>query len=177
MSDMTTEPATPSSRDEAVATVAGLVEQARICMLTTMTSDGRHVSRPMAVQEVAFDGDLWFFCYDDSAKAAQVRSAPQVNVAFSDMKHSSWTSIAGTASVVHDRAKEEELWSPALEVWFGDGLDTPGLALLKVEAETAEYWDAANSKVKQLIGGLRAAVSGDPDKFPAQNETVRLDQH
>jgi general stress protein 26 len=176
MSDMTTEPATPSGRDEAVATVAKLVERARICMLTTTTADGSHVSRPMAVQEVAFDGDLWFFCDDASEKAGQVRSRPQVNVAFSDTKHSAWTSIAGRASVVHDRDKAEELWSPALEVWFADGLETPGLALLKVETETAEYWDAPDSKVKQLVGGLRAAVSGDPDKFPATNETVRLDQ-
>jgi general stress protein 26 len=47
--------------ENGVAKVAELVERATICMLTTMTADGRHMTRPMALQEVEFDGDLWFF--------------------------------------------------------------------------------------------------------------------
>jgi general stress protein 26 len=62
---------------EEVRHVAELVDRARIGMLTTMTGSGKHVSRPMALQEVEFDGDLWFFCYDDSAKAVQIRSQPE----------------------------------------------------------------------------------------------------
>jgi general stress protein 26 len=161
--------------DDATQHVAKLVDDARISMLATMTADGRHVSRPMALQEVEFDGDLWFFCYDDSAKAAEIRVNPSVNVSFSDPKNTSWTSISGTAEVVHDRAQAERLWSPALEVWFPDGLETPGVALIKVHAETAEYWDASDSKVKRLLGAARAVVTKDPDKFPADNETVTLD--
>ncbi|MDF9715111.1 pyridoxamine 5'-phosphate oxidase family protein [Nocardioides sp. ChNu-153] len=158
-----------------VAKVAELVDQARIAMLTTMTSEGRHVSRPMALQDVEFDGDLWFFTYDDSPKAAEVRTHPQVNVSFSDDKHNAWTSISGAAELVHDRAKAEELWAAPLEVWFPEGLDTPNLALIKVHVETAEYWGASQSRVKRLIGGVRAAVTGDPGKFPSTNETARLD--
>ncbi len=165
--------AAPTHQDD-VATVAELVEQARTCMLTTMTADARHVSRPMVVQEVEFDGDLWFFCHDDSAKIAEIRLHPQVNVAFADEQHSSWTSIAGRATVVHDRAKAEELWSKPLEVWFEDGLDTATLALLRVEADSAEYWDSSNSRVKKIVGGLRAAVTKNPDAFPADNRTVDL---
>jgi general stress protein 26 len=67
---------------EEVRHVAELVDRARIGMLTTMTESGKHVSRPMALQEVQFDGDLWFFCYDYSAKAVQIRSQPEVNVSF-----------------------------------------------------------------------------------------------
>ena len=154
--------------------MAELVDDARISMFTTMTDDGRHVSRPMALQSVEFDGDLWFFAYDDSAKVAQVRSHPQVNVSFADNKGTAWTSVSGVAEVVHDRARMEELWSPPLEVWFPDGLDTEGIALLKVHAETAEWWEASDSKVRRLIGAVRAAVTGDPDKFPSENRTETL---
>lgn len=42
---------------------------------------------------------------DDSAKVAQITVDPQVNVSFSNTKNSSWTSIAGRAEIVHDRAK------------------------------------------------------------------------
>ena len=64
----------------------------------------------------------------------------------------------------------------ALGKWFPDGLDSPELALLRVSVATAEYWDAPASRVKKLVGGLRAAVTGDPGKFPGTNQTVELDQ-
>jgi general stress protein 26 len=159
---------------DGVAKVAELVKRARLAMLTTMTEDGRHVSRPMAVQETEFDGDLWFFVDEGSDKVAQVRNHPQVNVSFSNDKDSEWTSIAGTAEVVKDRAKAEELYTKYLEVWFPDGLDTPGLALLKVRAETAEYWDASDSTIKKVIGMVQAIRHDDPDRFPAENRTVEM---
>ena len=49
-----------SDHAEEVRHVAELVDRARIAMLTTMTESGKHVSRPMALQDVEFDGDLWF---------------------------------------------------------------------------------------------------------------------
>jgi general stress protein 26 len=154
--------------------VKDLVKDAKICMLTTMTADGRHVSRPMAVQDVEFDGDLWFFTYSDSDLVEQIATHPQVNVSFSDAKHNAWTSIAGAAVRTDDPAKAKELWSPMLKAWFPDGLDTPNLTLVKVHAETAEYWDAAHSSnVLTLIGMAKAAVTGkQPDA--GENETVRL---
>ncbi len=154
--------------------VRELVADAKICMLTTMTADGRHVSRPMAVQDVEFDGDLWYFAYGDSDLVQQIAVHPQVNVAFSDSKHHNWISVSGAAERVEDRAKAEELWSAPLKAWFPDGLDTPGLTLVKVHAETAEYWEAAHSsKVITLLGYAKAAVTGKtPDA--GENETVRL---
>jgi general stress protein 26 len=160
--------------DEGTEKVAELVDSARICMLTTMTADGQHVSRPMALQDVEFDGDLWFFAMADSAKAAEIRRHPQVNVGFSDDKHQAWVSISGAATLVQDRAKMEELWAAPLKVWFSDGLDTPGITLVKVQAETAEWWEASSSRAKRLVGAVRAAVTGDPDKVPADNRTEQL---
>jgi general stress protein 26 len=159
---------------DAVARVAELVDRARLCMLTTMTIDGRHLARPMAVQEVEFDGDLWFFTYADSAKVKQVMANPQVNVSFANTKDSEWTSIAGTAEVVEDQHKAADLWSAPLKTWFPDGVETPGLVLLKVHADSAEYWSSPSSKVLQLLGAVRAAVTGDPDKFPGDNEEIDL---
>ncbi|AGL15444.1 pyridoxamine 5'-phosphate oxidase family protein [Actinoplanes sp. N902-109] len=151
-----------------------LVKDARIGMLTTMTAAGRHVSRPMALQDVEFDGDLWFFTYSDADLVAEINLNPQVNVAFSDPKQHSWTSVSGAAVQIDDRAKAEELWNPMLKAWFPDGLDTPNLTLVKVVAETAEYWESAHSStVITLLGYVKAAVTGKtPDA--GENETVRL---
>lgn len=154
--------------------VKRMVADAKIAMLTTMTADGKHVSRPMAVQDVEFDGDLWFFTYSDSDLVEQIGVHPQVNVAFSDQKHNNWISVSGAAERVEDRAQAERLWNPFLKAWFPDGLETPNLTLVKVHAETAEYWEAAHSsKVVTLLGYAKAAVTGKtPDA--GENETVRL---
>ena len=154
--------------------VKELVKDAKICMLTTMTSDGRHVSRPMAVQDVEFDGDLWFFTYSDSDLVQQIRTNPQVNVSLSDGKQNAWVSLSGAAEQTDDRSKAAELWNPMLKAWFPDGLETPNLTLVKVHADTAEYWESAHSsRVVTMLGAVKAAVTGTtPDA--GENETVRL---
>jgi general stress protein 26 len=154
--------------------VKELVKDARICMLATMTEDGKHVSRPMAVQDVEFDGDLWFFAYTDSDLVAQVHAYPQVNVSFSDSKQNAWVSLSGAAEQVNDPAKAKELWNPLLKAWFPDGLETPTLTLVKVHVDTAEYWESAHSsKVVTMLGAVKAAVTGKtPDA--GENETVRM---
>ncbi len=166
---------TAAEHEEGVAKVAELVKDARIAMLTTMTTDGKHLARPMALQEIEFDGDLWFFVEDDSDKVSEIQANPSVNVSFSNAKNTAWTSIAGTASIVHDKAKAKELWSPVLNAWFPDGLDTPNLGLIKVHADSAEYWDGPGNRMVQLLGILRAAVTRNPDNMIGQeNDTVEL---
>src|SRR4051794_32549600 len=106
--------------DDPRAKVTELLREARIGMLTTMTTDGRHVSRPMGLQEAEFDGDLWFFAYEDRGKVAQIRTPPQVTLGLT-VKGNAWVSVAGPAEIVHDRAKAEQLWNPLLKGWFPDG--------------------------------------------------------
>ena len=154
--------------------VAELVSDAKVAMLTTMTPDGKHVSRPMGLQEAEFDGDLWFFAYDASAKVSQIRANPQVNVSFSNNKSSSWTSISGLAEIVQDRQKAEKLYSPALKAWFPEGLETPGITLIRVHSDSAEYWEGPSSTIGFALGTVRAAVTKNPDNDPITNRTVQL---
>jgi len=162
------------SRQEALEKINKMMRAAHICMLTTMSPDGHHVSRPMGLQEAEFDGDLWFFTYDDDDKVADIRHNRQVNVSFSDSKRQSWVSLSGPADLVHDRAKAEELWSALLKAYFPDGLETPGLALLRVHGETVRYWDSPSSKAVYLISMVKAAVTGtQPDA--GEVNTVTLD--
>ena len=163
-----------TATDEDRRHVAGLVSQARVAMLTTTTVDGKRVSRPMGLQEAEFDGDLWFFADEDSAEVGQIRADPEVDVAFSDAKNSAWTSIAGRAEVVHDRGRAEALCTPTLKAWFPDGLDTPGLTLIRVRADSAEHWEGPSTTVGWVIGTARAAVTRDPSKDPITDDAVQL---
>ncbi|RJK92972.1 pyridoxamine 5'-phosphate oxidase family protein [Vallicoccus soli] len=154
-----------------VEKVADIIKDIKTCMLTTVADDGRLVSRPMAVQQVRFDGDLWFASDGDSPKVHEIQHGAHVNAAFAS--RDTWLSLAGTAEVVQDRAKAEELWNPALQAWFPDGPGTPGLALIRVHAESAEYWDTPGGAVTNLIALATSKVKGQrPDV--GENETVEL---
>ena len=131
-------------------------------------------SRGPSRDETEFDGDLWFFAYDDSAKAQQISAHEQVNVAFADAKGHTWTSLAGRATIVHDRPKAEDLWVKPLQAWFPDGLETDGLCLIRVEADSAEYWEGPSSTVAYVAQTVRAAVTKNPDHDPIENDTVQL---
>jgi general stress protein 26 len=149
-----------------------LIGKSRIGIITTQNADGALVSRPMAVKEREFDGDLWFFTEDPSHKTDEVRANPQVNVALDSGK--GWVSLAGEAEVVKDAAKIDELWDTGAEAWFTDGRDDPKVALLKVTAHTAEYWATDEPKPLVLLKYAKAAVAGGRPNV-GEAHTVDLD--
>ena len=58
--------------DDQTRKVAELIKGERFGFLTTITMDGRLTSRPMTLQEVEFDGDLWFFAERGSRKVQHI---------------------------------------------------------------------------------------------------------
>lgn len=167
---MTTTPQTPdASRDEEVSKLAGLIADTQVCMFTTIT-DGRPMSRPMAVQEVEFDGDLWFFTKQGGRKVDQIGRERRVNLSFSS--RSSWVSVTGEAEVVRDVAKAKELWNAGIEAWFPDGPEDPDIVLLKVHADGAEYWDTPGAGVVSVLSFVKAKMTGKP--YHIEDQKVEL---
>ena len=129
-------------RKQIIEKLRKMIKDIDFGMLTTVDEDGSLRSRPMSAnRKVEFDGDVWFFTYGNSHKVLEAQKNPQVNVSFSDIKDSKYVSLSGTAELVRDREKIKELWLPELKAWFPDGVDTDDIALLKINAEKAEYWD------------------------------------
>jgi general stress protein 26 len=151
--------------------VTELLKGERIGMFTTTAPDGTLTSRPMALQEVEFDGDLWFFASRTSRKVAHLTANPQVNVV--TIGSSSWVSLTGHATVVDDLATKKELWNAVVEAWFPDGPEDPDVVLLRVDAASAEYWDSPGGRVASLISFAKAKATGRPYDG-GENETVRL---
>jgi general stress protein 26 len=151
-----------TTHDDDIATIARLISSSKIALVTTQTAAGDLHSRPLAVQEAEFDGDLWFFTQHPSEKTDDIAANPKVNAAFESGK--GYLSIAGTATVVRDPAKIDELWSKNVEAWFPEGKDDPTVALLKIEAESAEFWSIDEPQVVTLFKVAKAAVTGgQPD--------------
>lgn len=149
------------TRAEAVAKIAKMIKGVRIAMFTTIEEEGHLHSRPMALQEVEFDGDIWFFTHQSAPKVHQIEEHPRVNVAFSDPEHQVYVSLSGRASLVLDKAKNHELWNPSLNAWFSGGVDDPDLALIKVDVDGAEYWDSPSTIVAHLAGFVKSKLGGD----------------
>lgn len=162
-----------SERAEHIAKLAELIKDVRIAMLTTARPDGRLVSRPLGTQEVAFDGDLWFVAGADSAKVAEIAANPYVNVSYASTSANTFVSVSGRAELVDDRAKAGALWSPAMKLFFPGGKDDPNLRLIRVNAETAEYWDGPGTLVGKALYLMLTAVTDDPANL-SENELIDL---
>jgi general stress protein 26 len=135
------------------------IKDIRIAMMTTVRHDGSLRSRPMATQEDPRDGVLWFFTLDDTPKTSEIERERHINLAYAEPDDQRYVSIAGIATIVRDRAKMQELWSPLYKAWFPDGLEDPNLALLRVTPEYAQYWEGP-SLVGMAFEYARALATG-----------------
>lgn len=147
------------TRQESIKKLKDLIEDIDFAMLTTL-SGNKLRSRPMTTQEIQDDGDIWFFTSDTTHKVEEIQKDSRVNVAYAKPGDNTYVSVSGTAMLIKDRAKIEELWNPIYKAWFPNGLDDPHLALLKIAVEEAEYWDSSSSTIVQLVGFVKALVTG-----------------
>ena len=147
-------------RDESLARLRELIADIRIAFLTTMDEDGLLHSRPMATQAMDEEGVLWFFTSDYTPKVHDVLLHKQCGLMYALPEKNRYVSICGHAELVRDPETLKRLWKPALQAWFPKGLDDPNLALLKVEMENAQYWDASSSKLVQLYQAVKAFATG-----------------
>ncbi|HUG52553.1 MAG TPA: pyridoxamine 5'-phosphate oxidase family protein [Vicinamibacteria bacterium] len=129
-----------------------LIKGSRIAMFTTVASDGRLRSRPMANLKRGFDGDLWFVTRSSAPKTEEIRDNQHVNVAYADPAEDQYVSISGLASLVRDPAKVQELWSRRLRDWFPAGKDDPELALIRIRIDRADVWDPKTATMSHLEG-------------------------
>jgi general stress protein 26 len=116
-------------------------------ILSTRSEQGAIAGRPMSNnREVEFDGDSYFFTCDDTRTVADIKRDERVGLAYQaksgmlGMKPFFLT-LEGRASLIKDKQEFARRWTKDLEAWFKDGIDTPGLTLIKVEADRIHYWD------------------------------------
>lgn len=153
--------------------LARMIKGIRVAMLTTKDEDGTLRSRPMGTQEAEFDGTLWFFTQAGSPKVGEINREHEVNISYADTDSNRYVSVSGRATLVRDRDRIREMWTPAMKAWFPEGVDDPEIALLRIEPEKAEYWDGPGSAVVQLAGFIKATATGRRYE-PGENEKLDL---
>lgn len=131
-------------------TLADLAEKMRdidFCTLSTVTDNGAIAARPMSNnREVDFDGDSWFFADGDARLVSDIAARPQVGLGFQGKSgllgmRPFFVTVEGEGELIRDKTQFAAHWHKELERWWPDGIDTPGLTLVKVHAKRLHYWD------------------------------------
>ncbi|MDB6029289.1 MAG: ral stress protein [Verrucomicrobiales bacterium] len=145
--------------------VRELLEQFDTAMLVTHASGEPHHARPMAIAHIDDDCDVWFFTDRGSPKVNEIEHDERVLIVCQD-EHARYLSIMGRAQLIQDEAKANEYWKETFKPWFPGGVNDPGLLLIHVHAENAEYWDSQGSKgIKYIFQAATAYATGTRPKI------------
>jgi len=153
-----------------------MIKSIKFAMFTTRHGNGHLHSRPMTTQNKSLDADesLWFFMSKKSDPVDDLKKDPVVNLVYADTSEDTYVSVSGTAAMIEDQAKKDQLWSKMAEAWFPGGSTDPDLALIQVQIVHANYWDVKESKVVQLYEMAKAAVTGKPPTELGEHGEVRM---
>ena len=152
-----------TDQDNGTAKVRQLIKDTRIAMLTHADQQGQLISKPMATQDVDFDGTVYFIAERTSDQVQDLQQRPAVNVAYAG--DGAWVSLTGTALVLNDEAKLKELWDSFTGSWLEGGPENPNNILIEVTGRSAEYWDTpGGGKVTQVANLVKSKVTGDTIK-------------
>ncbi len=125
-------------------------------MLSTLTDCGAVASRPMSNNgEVEYTGTSFFFSFDNTRAVADIQREPQVGLSFAGSKGllgrpPLFVAVEGKAELIKDKAAFAEHWTKDLDYWFKEGIETPGVVLIKVTAERVHYWDGEDQGELEL---------------------------
>jgi general stress protein 26 len=136
-----------------------LIEDIKLCMLVSHDGTGDQLrARPMD-SHAARDEDAIYFLTDvRSHKDDEVEINDNVCLTFADNSGYRYVSVTGTANVLDDRRKIEELWTPDNKA-FWDSKDDPNIRVLRVRPSQAEYWNSPG-KVVTVVKMAAAALTG-----------------
>ena len=121
-------------------------------------------ARPMTAQldDEGQDGDdyhgpIWFFTSTDNGLYQQINMEARAMAHFVSKDHNVWATVHGMLSTSQDPATIDRLWNRFVAAWYESKGD-PKIALIKLDAESAEIWIDASS----VVAGIKMLIGIDP---------------
>lgn len=116
--------------------------------------------RPMTIQQVDREGNLWIFSARDSHTNAEINRNPDVQLFFQGSNYADFMYLNGSAEIYADKQRIDDLWQPMMKTWFTEGKEDPRITLIKVIPEEGYYWDNKHGNVVAGIKMIIGAVIG-----------------
>jgi general stress protein 26 len=171
--DMNSGSDTMESMNEAYEKLWTMIRECRFAMLTTTDESSELRGRPMTTLQKDFDGRIWFIAPTSSEPVRDIESNPNVSLAYSDTPDADFVSITGKASIEFDIEQKQKLWSPMVAAWFPQGPESNDVALIRVDANRADYWDSKSNRLVQLFSMAKALATGEKPKM-GEHGSLRL---
>lgn len=133
--------------DRNLADLAKKMRDIDFAMLSTRTAGGAIGARPMSNnRDVSYDGDSYYFTYDNTLMVSDIRADPHVNLGFQGKAgllgmRPFFVAVEGNADIIRDPDRFAEHWTKDLDRWFPRGVATEGLVMIHVRADRVHYWD------------------------------------
>ena len=130
-----------------LADIAEKLKEIDFAMLSTSTSTGSIASRPMSNNgDVEYDGDNYFFAFESAHTIKEIEADDKIGLTFVGSKGvlgkpPIFVAIEAKAQLIRDKAAFKAHWNKDIEDWAPEGVDTPGLILIKAHATRIHYWD------------------------------------
>lgn len=163
------------SKQAQMDTIQAMVKDIKYTMMTTRNSENHLHSCPMNTTETSIGAkEIWFIGHTPSETVDNIQKNPEVNLAYVTQDEDKYLSVSGTAELVEDSEKLDELWSVMYNAYFEQGKEDPKVQLIKVTPHGAEYW-ANGSAITSAVKMAAAAVTDTAiDKSLGENFSVQL---
>lgn len=147
--------------EEVTQKIKELSQTAKVCLFCNNIKTGKVFStRPMSVQKVDEEGNLWFLSVADSNKNSEQNSDISVQLLFQGSSYTDFLTLYGKAIITKSKEKIQELWKPILKDWFTQGVDDPRIRVIKVEPKEGYCWDTRHGMIVGLAKRVAGAVMG-----------------
>jgi general stress protein 26 len=119
-------------------------------MMATRSPNGTLTARPMSNNgDVEYQGDSYFFAYQNSRKITDLRADPHVTLSYTGAVGMLggpplFVTVEGAAALIEDKAAFADHWTKDLDRYFPEGIDTPGIVMIRVDAKAIRYWDGSD---------------------------------
>ena len=156
-------------------TIQAMVKDIKYTMMTTRNGENHLHSCPMNTTETSIGAkEIWFIGHKPSETVDNIKQNPEVNLAYVTQESDKYLSICGTAELVEDEEKLNELWSVMYNAYFEQGKDDPKVQLIKVVPHGAEYWANGNAITSAVKMAAAALTDNAVEKSLGENFSIKL---
>jgi general stress protein 26 len=163
------------SKQAHIDKIREMVKDVKYAMMTTVTAEGHLHGCPMTTSETSLGAkEIWFIGDKKSESVTNIKGNPQVNLAYVSQQDKDYVSINGTAELVDDKDKLDELWSPVYNAFYEQGKEDADIQLIKVVPNGAEYWISGNSVINAVKMAAAAVQDGKTAESMGENASIEF---